>query len=121
MFPLRVHRCPPRGAQVDILTVNQGTSLEHGTLFALLFFVIAPGVALLLMWRGITRAFRDAHRRRRIIVLTLAALALWVVASDFMLDIIFKQRGGSRIRDHFRPGSFPRAGLFMQSWPRIQP
>jgi hypothetical protein len=84
--------------------------LENGTLFALLFFVIAPGVALLLMWRGITRAFRDAHRRRRIIVLTLAALALWVVASDFMLDIIFETAWGLA---HTRPlpaGVFPEGG-----------
>jgi hypothetical protein len=84
--------------------------LQRGPLFALLFFVIAPGVALLLMWRGIIRAFRDAHRRRRIIALTLAALALWVVASDFMLDIIFETAWGLA---HTRP--FP-AGVFPEGW-----
>jgi len=62
------------------------------------------------MWCGIGRAFRDAHRRRKIVVLTLAALALWVVASDFMLDIIFETMWELA---HTRP--FP-SGVFPEGW-----
>jgi hypothetical protein len=86
--------------------------LEQGTLFILLFAGIAPGVALLLLWRGITRALRDTHRRRRIALVTLAALALWLAASDFMLDVIFDTAWGlAHTRDRFRTGFFP------EGWP----
>jgi hypothetical protein len=85
--------------------------LESGTFFVLLFFGLAPGVALLLLWRGITRALREAHRRRRTVLLTLVALALWLAASDFMLDVIFDTAWGLA---HTRP--FPD-GFFPEGWP----
>jgi hypothetical protein len=84
--------------------------LEPGTLFVLLFFGIAPGVALLLLWRCATRALREAHQRRRIIVVTLAAFALWAWAGDFMLDMIFDSVWELA---HSRP--FP-GGLFPEGW-----
>ena len=84
--------------------------MERGTLFALLFFTIAPGVALLLLWRGATRAFREAHRRRRIVVVTLAAVALWALASDLMLEVVFDSAWQLA---HTRP--FPN-GLFPEGW-----
>lgn len=85
--------------------------MERGTLFALLFFVIAPGIVLLLLWRGVTRAFREAHRRRRIVVVTLAAVALWALASDLMLEMVFDSAWQLA---HARP--FPK-GLFPEGWP----
>ena len=85
--------------------------MERGTLFALLFFAIAPGIALLLLWRGVTRAFREAHRRRRIVVVTLAAVALWALASDLMLEMVFDSAWQLA---HTR--SFPN-GLFPEGWP----
>jgi hypothetical protein len=85
--------------------------LEAGTFFGLLFFGVAPGVALLLLWRGITRALRETHRRRRIALVTLAALALWVVASDFMLEETFDTAWGLA---HTRP--FPD-GFLPEGWP----
>jgi len=85
--------------------------LERGTLFALLFFTIAPGIALLLLWRGVTRAFREAHRRTRIVVATLAAVALWSLASDLMLEMVFDSAWQLA---HTRPFS---NGLCPEGWP----
>jgi hypothetical protein len=85
--------------------------LERGTLFVLVFFSIAPAIALLLLWRGGTRAFREAHRRRTIVVVTLAAFALWAWTSDVMLEIIFDSAWQLA---HTRP--FPD-GLFPEGWP----
>ena len=85
--------------------------MERGTLFTLLFFTIAPGIALLLLWRGVTRGFREGHRRRRIVVVTLAAVALWALASDLMLEMVFDSAWQLA---HTR--SFPN-GLFPEGWP----
>ena len=85
--------------------------MERGTLFALLFFAIAPGIALLLLWRGVTRAFREAHLRRRIVAVTLGSVALWALASDLMLEMVFDSAWQLA---HTR--SFPN-GLFPEGWP----
>ena len=85
--------------------------MERGTLFVLLFFSIAPGIALLLLWRGGARAFREAHRRGPILAVTLGALALWVWAGDVMLDMVFESAWELA---HTRP--FPN-GSFPEGWP----
>jgi hypothetical protein len=91
--------------------VKSGNIVERGTLFVLLFFSIAPGVALLLLWRGATRAFREAHHRTRIVVVTLPAVAFWAWASDLMLEMVFDSAWQLA---HTRP--FPNA-LFPEGWP----
>jgi hypothetical protein len=93
------------------MLIKSGPFLERGSFFALLFFGIAPGVALLLLWRGAPRSFREAYRRRRIVLLTLAALAVWAFVSDFMLEMVF---GLARELAHTRP--FPD-GHFPEGWP----
>ena len=85
--------------------------MERGTLFMWLFIGIAPSVALLLLWRGIRRALRETPRRGRIALATLAALALWTTASNFMGLMIFETAWGLA---HTRP--FPD-GLFPEGWP----
>ena len=72
---------------------------------------IAPSVALLLLWRGIRRALRETPRRGRITLATLAALALWMAASNLMSDLVFGTTWGLA---HTRP--FPD-GLFPEGWP----
>ena len=84
--------------------------MERGTLFVLLFFSVAPGVALLLLWRGARRALREARVRRRIIVVTLTTLALWAFASNVMLEVVFESAWQLA---HTRP--FPD-GLFPEGW-----
>ena len=85
--------------------------MERGTFFILLFTGIAPGVALLLLWRGIRRGRRETPGRGRIALATLAALALWISASNFMLDLVFGTAWGLA---HTRP--FPE-GFFPEGWP----
>lgn len=85
--------------------------MERGTLFVLLFFSVAPGIALLLLWHGATRAFREAHHRTRIVVVTVAAIALWTLASDLMLEMVFDSAWQLA---HTRP--FPSA-RFPEGWP----
>ena len=72
---------------------------------------IAPSVALLLLWRGIGRGLRETPRPRRIALATLAALTLWMVASNFMLDLVFGTTWGLA---HARP--LPD-GFFPEGWP----
>jgi hypothetical protein len=87
------------------------TKLGSRTVFAPLFFCVAPGIALLLLWRGITRARRETHRRKGIALATLAALGLWVVASDFMLDGIFETAWGLAHTRSLPEGFFPEGWL----------
>jgi hypothetical protein len=104
-------RASSRSDRPDTLIGNHRGFLKSGTFFALLFFGIAPGFGVLLLWRGVTRALRETHHRKRIALATLAALGLWVVASDFMLDEIFDTAWGLM---HTRP--FP-GGFFPEGWP----
>jgi hypothetical protein len=86
---------------------NEETSLEPGTLFIWLFLVIAPGVALLLLGCGIRRVYREVHLRGRIVLVTLAALALWSVASYFLSELIFGTTWGLAHARPFSEGRFP--------------
>ena len=85
--------------------------LEPGTFFIRLFFSIAPGIALGLLWRGGRRACRQGHFRKRIVGLTLAALALWAVATNFMFSMVFEIAWAVA---HTRP--VPN-GFFPEGWP----
>ena len=85
--------------------------MERGTFFIWPFIGIAPSVALLLLWRGIRRALRETSRRGRIALAAIAALALWMAASNFMGLMIFETAWGLA---HTRP--FPD-GLFPEGWP----
>jgi hypothetical protein len=90
-----------------VLTAS-GNVLERGTFFVLLFFSIAPGVvALLLLWCGVKRAFREAHRRKKIIVVILAAFGLWLWAGDVMLEMIFASAWELAHTRPFPDGLFP--------------
>lgn len=85
--------------------------MEPGTLFIWLLLTIAPAIALGLLWCGGTRAVREAHRRKRIVGLTLAALTVWVVATYFMGFMAFVTAWGVA---HTRP--LPD-GFFPEGWP----
>jgi hypothetical protein len=85
--------------------------LEAGTFFIWLFITIAPAGGLLLLWRGITRARQEAPRRAGIVLATLGALGLWLLATQFTLDVVFDTAWGLA---HTRP--FP-SGRFPEGWP----
>ena len=76
----------------------------------LLFFVIAPGVTLLLLWCGITRVRREVHQRGSLVVLTLTYLTLWLAASLVVLQLVFATAWGVA---HTRPSP---EGWFPEGW-----
>ena len=84
--------------------------MHRGTLFLWLFFVLAPGVALLLLWRTVAQAFSDRRRRPGKLLSASMGLAVWTAASYFMLELTF---GAAWTLAHTRPvpdGMFPEGG-----------
>lgn len=63
--------------------------MHSATLFILLFYALAPGFTLLLLWLSVRRAFREAQRRDRILLVAAPAGALWAVATCFMFALTF--------------------------------
>jgi hypothetical protein len=67
-----------------------GSEFENKVnLFLSLFFGIAPGVLVLLSWRAIARARIEDGHRKAIIAVMFAAICLWLLISDFILEIVF--------------------------------
>jgi hypothetical protein len=84
--------------------------VHRGTLFILLFFGLALGVTLLLLWRCVRRAFREPQRIGKILLSAATSLALWGVVTYFMGILAFETAWGLA---HTRP--FPD-GLFPEGW-----
>ena len=80
-------------------------------MFLLLFFGLAPGIALALLWRGVRRCARASNKRGHIVCVTAGALGLWAVASYFMMFFVFVVTYGL---NHARP--LP-PGMFPEGWP----
>lgn len=79
-------------------------------MYILLFFLLAPLGAGLLLARAI-RCFRSEPRRRAgVVLVTLLALALWIAASSIMLLLNF---GTTMALAHTRP---PPSGAFPEGW-----
>jgi hypothetical protein len=85
--------------------------LHKGTLFLYILLGLAPGIALLLLWRGVARALREPRLKWTILVVGTAALALWALATYLVLLVAFGTAWGIA---HTRP--FP-AGFFPEGWP----
>src|SRR5438132_6879912 len=85
--------------------------MHRGALFILLFFLIAPGIAVGLLWRGVGRAIRERKSRLKIRGVAATALALWALVSDYVFWVTFVMAWGVA---HMR--SFPNT-LFPEGWP----
>jgi len=85
--------------------------MHRGALFVFLFFVIAPGVAVGLLWRGVRRGTRESKGRWKILGLAATALALWTLLSDYMFNVTFVMAWDVA---HMRPSSAIR---FPEGWP----
>jgi hypothetical protein len=81
-----------------------------GTLFILLFFGLAPGVAVLLVGRSVRRGLHEIQSRGRIIVAAGTALFVWTAATYYMFAVTFATAWGVA---HMRP---QREGLFPEGW-----
>jgi hypothetical protein len=81
-----------------------------GTLFIMLFFGLAPGVAVLLLGRSVRRALHEIQNRARIIVTAGAALFVWAAATYYMLVVTFAAAWGIA---HMKP--VPK-GMFPEGW-----
>jgi hypothetical protein len=84
--------------------------LHRGTLFILVFFGLAPGVTILLLWRSVRRGIREVHSRGRILVAAGTALAVWAAATYYMFAATFVTAWGLA---HMRPVP---AGMFPEGW-----
>ncbi len=84
--------------------------LHPGTLFILLFEGLAPGIAALILWRGVRRGFYEAHSRGRVFVAGGTALAVWAAATYYMSFATFVTAMGVA---HMRP--VPE-GMFPEGW-----
>ena len=84
-----------------------GSPLHDGMFFIYIFFGLAPGVALLLIYRSVSRALREPGLRWTILLIGTAALALWVIASYLMLLIAFAVAWGVEHTQPDPPGFFP--------------
>ena len=60
--------------------------LHPGTLFILLFFGLAPGVAVLLLVRSVRRGLNEIQSRGRIVVAGGTALVGWAAATYYMFN-----------------------------------
>ena len=63
--------------------------MRRSALFIILFYGLAPGFTLLLLWLSVGRAVREAQRRDRILLVAAPVLALWAVATLFMWGLTF--------------------------------
>ena len=84
--------------------------LHHGTLFILLFFALAPGVTILLLWRSVRRSVREIQSRSKILVAGATALAVWAAATYYMFAAAFVTAWGVA---HMRPSP---TGMFPEGW-----
>ena len=84
--------------------------MERGTLFIWLFFAIAPTIAILLLVRGIRRAWHGSARTRTILA-TLGFLGLWLFGSHAMLAVVFATAYGLAHTRPFPPGLFPEGWI----------
>jgi hypothetical protein len=84
--------------------------MPHGILFILLFFIIAPGVTVLLLVRMLRRAFVQRHRIWSIVAMGVAVLAVWAGASYPMFLLTFGTAWGVA---HLQPKP---TGLFPEGW-----
>ena len=83
---------------------------QPGTLFILLFFGLAPGVAVLLLGRSVRRGLHEIQNRGRIIVAAGTALFVWAAATYYVLAVTFAAGWGVA---HMRP--MPE-GMFPEGW-----
>jgi hypothetical protein len=84
--------------------------MHRGTLFIALFFGLAPGVTILLLWRGVHRGIREVQSRGRILVVAGTALAVWSAATYYMFAATFATAWSVA---HMRPVP---AGMFPEGW-----
>jgi len=61
--------------------------MHRGTLFVLVFFVLAPGVAACLLWRGVRRAIREPKSRWKIFGVAAMAFAVWIPAEPAPIEL----------------------------------
>ena len=85
-------------------------TVPSGTLFIWLFLGLAPGVALLLLWRSARLAIKGVKRRGKILLLAATVLAVWAGASYVMSELTFGAAWGVA---HTRP--LP-VGMFPEGW-----
>ena len=64
--------------------------MEPGTLFLWLFLVLAPVVALMLLWRLTRRMIRERGNRWPLTLAGSLVLICWAIASHFILFICFE-------------------------------
>src|SRR5436190_23974564 len=84
--------------------------MHRGSLFILLYFIIAPSVAVGLLWRGVRRAIREPNSRWKILGDAAMALGLWWLGSYCMFAVTFVTTWDVA---HTRP--FPDV-LFPEGW-----
>ena len=84
--------------------------MPHGIVFILLFFIIATGVAVLLVVRILRRALIQRLRVWSIVAMGVAALAVWAGASYPMFLVTFGTAWGVA---HLQPA---QTGLFPEGW-----
>lgn len=84
--------------------------LHRGTLFILLFFGLAAGVTIVLLWRSVRRGAREVQSRGGILVAAGTALPLWAAAIYYMFAATFVAAWGVA---HTRPVP---AGMFPEGW-----
>jgi len=81
-------------------------------MYILLFFILAPLIAGLLIARAIRRGRSESQKRPAIFAVALIALALWVGASWSMLIVDFGMAMGlAHSKSPLPSGSFP------EGWP----
>jgi hypothetical protein len=79
-------------------------------MYILVFFLLAPLGAGLLLARALLRFRSEPRRRAGVVVVALLALALWIAATSVMLLLNFGTAMGLA---HTRP---PPSGLFPEGW-----
>ena len=78
----------------------------------MLFFLTAPGIAVVLLWRSIRGAIREPQSRWHILGDGAIVFSVWVLVSEAMLDATFDMASASRTCGRCRTHSFLRVGRF---------